>query len=249
MNDTTFIEKCQTYIDCHLQPPKSSRAPGWVHVPSVTISRQTGAGGILVARALADWLQAHAPRSSCPWTVFHKNLVQKVLEDHNLPTRLAQFMPEDMVSGISDAVEELLGLHPASWKLVRQTTETILQLAELGNAILVGRGANVITAHLGNVFHVRLVGSIERRTGRVTAAHKISRRAAEEFIKSEDAGRRRYLRKYFGRDIDDPLLYHMTINTDGIPEAEAAELIGRAVVARYYFERSRQTTSPAALRA
>jgi cytidylate kinase len=233
MSETLFLERCQTYLDCHLHAPKESRAAGWVRLPSITISRQAGTGGMSVAQALAEWLQTHAPRSSCPWTVFHKNLVEKVLEDHKLPSRLAQFMPEDKVSGIADAMEELLGLHPPSWKLVRQTTETVLQLAELGNAILVGRGANVITAHLENCFHVRLVGSLDRRAEHAAKAHGLSRRAALEFVKRQDLGRRRYLKKYFGKDVDDPLLYHLTINTDVVSERPAAELIGQAVVARF----------------
>ena len=56
-----------------------------------------------------------------------------------------------------------MGLHPSSWTLVQQTNATILQLAQMGNVILVGRGATVITSKLNNVFHVRLVGSLEKR--------------------------------------------------------------------------------------
>jgi cytidylate kinase len=247
MSETYFFERCRTYIDCHLRPPLRAGAGDWVEMPSVTISRQAGTGGISVAQALATWLQEHAPKSTCPWTVFDKNLVQRVLEDHNLPARIAQFMPEDKGSSVSDAVEELLGLHPASWKLVRQTTETILQLAELGNAILVGRGANVITAHLDPVFHVRLVGSLARRAERIMAASKIGRRAALAFIKKEDTGRQRYLRRYFGQNIDDPLLYHLTLNTDHVQEKAAAELVGRAVLARFY-SRSIGGTTPGSAR-
>jgi diguanylate cyclase (GGDEF)-like protein len=45
------------------------------------------------------------------------------------------------MSEITDTLDELLGLHPPAWTLVRQMTETILHLAEMGNVILVGRGA------------------------------------------------------------------------------------------------------------
>ena len=83
------------------------------------------------------------------------------MEDHDLPERVARFMPEDRASEISDTMEELFGLHPPSWLLVRKVTETILHLAELGNVILIGRGAAVITANLDHVFHVRLIGSLE----------------------------------------------------------------------------------------
>jgi len=233
MSDTIFLEKCQTYIDCHSKPALRRGRTRFDRAPSVTVSRQCGAGGLTMAEALAAWLQAHAPKSACPWTVFHKNLVHKVLQEHHLPERLAQYMPEDKVSGIADAVEELLGLHPPSWKLVRQTTETILQLAELGRAIIVGRAGNVITKGLSNVFHVRLVGSLDRRAKRIMALHKIDHRAAVAFTKKSDSGRKRYVRRYYQQDIDDPLLYDLVINSDSVGENLAAELVGRAVLQNF----------------
>ena len=32
----------------------------------------------------------------------------------------------------------------------------------------------------------------------------------------------RYVKKYFGKDIDDPLLYHLVINTDLVSYGESA---------------------------
>ena len=29
-----------------------------------------------------------------------------------------------------------------------------------------------------------------------------------------DQGRKAYLKRYYGKDVDDPLLYHLTLNTD-----------------------------------
>src|SRR6185369_11998039 len=110
------------------------------------------------------------------WMIFDRNLVEKVLEDHNLPGRLAKFMPEDRISGVSDTMDELFGLHPASWILVRKISETILHLAEMGNVIVIGRGANVITSKLSHVFHVRLVGSLENRVKHLQELNRVSAR-------------------------------------------------------------------------
>jgi cytidylate kinase len=49
-------------------------------------------------------------------------------------------------------------------------------------------------------------------------------------IRQEDRGRKRYLKKYFGKDIDDPLSYHLILNTDGVGYEEAARLIGDAAL-------------------
>lgn len=198
--------------------------------PAVTISRQAGSGAHSVAEQLLGMLQARSAPGAVPWTVFDRNLVEKVLEDHHLPTRLAQFMPEDRISELSDTMDELFGLHPPSWDLVRKSTQTILHLAELGNVIVIGRGAHVITSRLNNVFHVRLVGSVEARVKRTQEVSGLSPKAALDLVVREDLGRKRYLKKYFGRDIDDPLLYHVIINTDKVPCQEAARLIADAVM-------------------
>ena len=139
---------------------------------------------------------------------------------------MARFLAEDRISEIEDTVDELFGLHPPSWTLVRQTTETILHMVELGKVIIIGRGAGVITRNLDYVFHVRLVGSLETRLEHVQKYYKMGKKEAQEFIHREDRGRRRYLHKYFNQEIDDPLLYHLVINTDLVSHLKAARVIG-----------------------
>jgi cytidylate kinase len=46
-----------------------------------------------------------------------------------------------------------------------------------------------------------------------------------DLIHTEARGRRRYLRKYFGADPDDPKLYHLVINTDLVNYEMAAAMI------------------------
>ena len=79
---------------------------------AVTISRQAGCGAVVVAEKLAHYLQEHSSGDACPWTVFDRNLMDKVLEDHNLPTRLAKFLPEDRVSQIEDILADMFEVHP-----------------------------------------------------------------------------------------------------------------------------------------
>jgi hypothetical protein len=228
------FDQCLTFINCQMQPP--GRALRFYrngdHPPIVTISRQAGAGGHAVAAKLLELLEAQTPAGDRPWTVFDRNLVEKVLEDHHLPKRLARFMPEDRISEIGDTLDELFGLHPPSWLLVRQTADTILHLADLGHVILIGRAANVITARLGYAFHVRLVGSLQRRVRHLQELERLTPKAALELVEREDLGRRRYLKKYFNKDIDNPLLYHLVINTDLVPYGEAAHMIAEAVTAK-----------------
>lgn len=232
MTSPASLERCWSFIQCQINPPGPTGGRKAHHRLAITLSRQTGSGAWLVAERLAARLQEAAPEGSARWTVFDKELVDKVLEDHNLPKKLAQFMPEDRVSAIEDAMQEIFGLHPPSWTLVHQTTETILKLAELGNVILIGRGANVVTARLDHVFHVRLVGSLERRVQRVSEHLKLDRKAALEFIHKTDRGRERYLKEHFKAAIEDPFLYDLVLNTDRIRCEDAADLIAEAALRR-----------------
>ncbi len=233
MSPEIGFDRCLSFINCQLQPGGVKRA-GYRNGDrprAITISRQSGSGGHVVAHKLLEMLNsAGTGACACPWTVFDRNLVERVLEDHHLPSRLARFMPEDKTSEISDTLDELFGLHPPSWTLVHKTAETILHLAELGNVILIGRGATVITSKLDYVFHVRLVGSVEKRVKYLQELHAISPKAALELLHKEDNGRRRFLRTYFKKDTEDPLLYHLVINTDLVPYDEAARLIANAIV-------------------
>lgn len=229
MNATSDLEHCLSFVRMQLQPP-SAHARKHGRRLALTLSRQTGTGGRMIARKLVQILQADSRLDGRPWSVFDKELVAAVIQEHRLPAALARFMPEDRVTQIEDLLEEMLGLHPPTSTLVRATAETILHLAELGNVVLVGRGANVITASLPHVFHVRLVGSPARRIERLRAQENLSARAAFETIEKTDRGRARYLRKYFDKDIDDVLLYDVTLNTDRIGDEVAARMIAEAAL-------------------
>jgi cytidylate kinase len=237
MNTQARFEKCMSFINSEWQPSRAMMALAVEREPKlmVTISRQTGCGAHVVGEKLAEFLQTHGPNTGSPWTVFDRNIVEKVLDDHNLPRRLARFMPEDRISGITDTIDDLFGLHPPFWTLVHKTAITILRLAEQGNVVLIGRGANIITSKLDHAFHVRLVGSLERRVEHIQQVQGVGKEAALKFICEEDRGRQRYFKRYFGKDLDDPLLYHLVLNTDIVSYEETARIIGE--VALHHLQR------------
>jgi cytidylate kinase len=231
MKATVDFENCLSFINMEIQPvhPAAARPGERQAYRAVAISRLTGSGAHSIAEELAILLNQQVPPGNRQWTVFDRNLVEKVLEDHHLPQRLSQFMPEDRVSEMRATINELLGLHPPSWTLVSQTSETILRLADLGSVILIGRGANVVTNKLGYVFHVRLVSPLEARIATIQKSRNISLRQASELIQAEDGGRARYVKQHFGADINNPLLYHLVINTERMPVPAAAKLIADAM--------------------
>jgi cytidylate kinase len=220
------LEDCLSHI--HRQRDDHSADSSEIR-PAITISRMCGSGGRTVASKLAEYLEPHAPYGR-HWTVFDRSLIKKVLEDHSESVRLAEFLTESRKPLLAEIMEKLRGRKSLSDTVAEQTVETIWQLAVGGHVILVGRGANVITAKLPNVFHVRLVGSLENRIERIEEVYDMDRHAALAFIKSQDEAKRSYLREYFGQDIENPQLYHLIVNTDRISYDHAAEFIADAVV-------------------
>lgn len=229
MNTGIQVDKCLSYIKCDLEAQADRLPLRGGSPPAVTLSRQTGCGVAAVATELAALLQAGDGGAACPWSVFDRELVARVLEEHKLPKEVAKFMPEDRVSSIQDAVEELLGLHPSSKTLLKQTNETIRRLALLGRVIVIGRGGNVITRDMANVFHVRLVAPMAWRIQRIMERDGTDAKTAGDTVRKLDLGRKRYLEDYFHVDIDDPLQYDLVINSARMSHPTIAKTIAEAV--------------------
>jgi Cytidylate kinase len=164
--------------------------------------------------------------------VFDRNLVKKILEDHQLSATMEKFMPEDLPFPLSDALESLLGLHPSAWQLKECADETIRRLAANGNVIVVGRGAAIITSLLPNVLHVRLVAPFNLRVQNWSESHNISAKEAARVVRDSDEARRRYVQAHFGISVADPSHYDLVINTGRMGNELAAKIIAATVVER-----------------
>jgi cytidylate kinase len=162
--------------------------------------------------------------------VFDRELMDKVLADHNLPKYLAKFLPEDRASQIEDTLADIFGVHPPTQKVIQQTAETLLQIAELGSAIIIGRAGNIVTAKLPHTLHVRLVAPLEDRIERICRDDDKTQAEARRFCLEEEQARTRYVRTYFNADINNALLYHLVINTSRMGCEQAARIIGDAAL-------------------
>jgi cytidylate kinase len=198
--------------------------------PFVTLSRQAGAGGRTAAAALAELLTNQGVGSTrAPWTVFDRNLLEVVTEEHHIPESLIRDVEKLDLTGVQAVVEEMFGVQPSALALVRKTSRTILGLARMGNAIIVGRAGNLVTRRLPFGLRVRLVGSPEQCLARMMRYYRLDRTAAAGLMAREDAGRRQFVRRYFRKSIADPLLYDLVVNTDDLAPTDAATLIAESL--------------------
>jgi cytidylate kinase len=70
---------------------------------------------------------------------------------------------------------------------------------------------------------------VERRIRHIQEYLNLGRREAEEYVRKTDQRRKRYVKRYYGANVDDPLMYHVIINTDRVAYAEAAGMLADVV--------------------
>ena len=138
-------------------------------------------------------------------------------------------MPEDKVGLIKNYMEKL-SVGTTDDQLFGATVETIHRLGHLGHTIIVGRGANLINRDLPNCFHIRLFGSEERRLAHTRSYYALSEAEAREKLATQDAGRHRYVKAHFGEHVENPLHYHLVLNTDHYPDAHVVKSIAEQVL-------------------
>ena len=194
----------------------------------IAMTREMGSLGKDVAAALADQMGL---------TVVHHELVE-----HHLAERLG--MQESAVHRYLEGEASLL----ERWKidkekLSRNTAEEILELATKGNVVIRGWGATGVLRHIPHVLRVRLcadMGFRERvimeRLGTTDAA------AARREIERSDAAHAGIVRGFFGVDWQNPLIYHLVLNTGSVP-IETCVTIVRFLAERPEFQETEETRS------
>jgi CMP/dCMP kinase len=109
--------------------------------------------------------------------------------------------------------------------------KAVLNAHRMGGMIIVGRGGQVILKDLPGVLHLRIDAPVEDRIQRVKEQLKQmaqafsatidARREAQDRILERDAASADYLKRFYNVAWNDPLLYHMILNTGRmtIPQA------------------------------
>ncbi|NBD39148.1 MAG: hypothetical protein GVY10_11325 [Verrucomicrobia bacterium] len=218
------FKRCKAFIDSNFiegRAPSSKRRRN----PVVTISRLPCCGSHEIGEALLALLEADAELGRVPWGFFDRDLVHRVLEDHHLPERLARYMPEDKDHELSSLINEMLGLHPSLWELFHHTCDTILKLAQMGNVILIGRGAHVLTRGMPWVLRVRVVAPFEYRLKRAMEESGLPEGRARRRLRQDDQARAAYIRTHFNESVDDPYAYDLALNTANWSPQECAGIL------------------------
>lgn len=182
---------------------------------TVTISRAYGAGGLRVAEALADELG---------WRKVDRELVEEAAGRLGVDPRLAHALDERVPALIEEAGLALAAAErpPGSAAalderaLARAVRAVILSLAEAGGYVILGRGGQAILRDRPDAVHLQLVGDLADRAARVAEWDGIPEATALDRCHRVDQARAAYVRRFYGADISDPLLYDAILNTSRV---------------------------------
>jgi len=186
--------------------------------PVITISRRMGSGARIVAGRLADDLG---------WSLWDKEIIDAIAEHADVSRRAGAAFDEKTVSEIESFTRAVLGDYEmGGFIYARHLARAVGSIAKLGNAIILGRGANFL---LPNALNIRIDASDEHRIQNMMTYENLTNEQAEAKIRQSDRERREFLVGLFGRERVEHARYDLTIWMDELRPEDAVEIIKTAL--------------------
>jgi cytidylate kinase len=193
----------------------------------ITVSASYGAGGSVVAPALAKRLgvpflqrvttsEGHpAEPGPCDERLTDEEI--RATPMHRLLASFTEAMPVG-------STQSPLPIHHHDQRLRGHGEAGIQRLLAGGRGVILGRAAAVVLGK-DRGFHVRLDGPADRRVSRGAEIEGISVAEARVRLRAADKARTAYVRRLYRTDPADPSLYHLVIDSTAVPVDTVIELI------------------------
>jgi cytidylate kinase len=199
----------------------------------ITISRELGSNARQVIDLLCERLG---------YCRVDKALLTHIAEEAGIDVRAVLAKERDVASKphlISDQMTSLYGRQPTAFgregeiddqtyaQVVRETME---RFASQGDAIIVGRGGQVILRDWPGALHVHIYAPPEVRAQRLAERHSITKLDAQRRIQRSDERKRAYIRNmHRNANWKDLKYYDLAINSEHLtPEAMADVILTMA---------------------
>jgi len=207
--------------------PEPAPAPPRPDMRLITVSASYGAGGSVVAPALAGRLglpflqrvttsEGHlAEPGPCDEQLSMEEV--KATPVHRLLAHFTQAMP-------AGPTQSPPSTHHQDEHLRGHGEAGIHHLLAAGGGVILGRAAAVVLGK-DRGFHVRLDGPAGRRAAQGAAVEGISQDQARQRLRAADKARTAYVRRLYRCDPADASLYHLVIDSTAIPLDTVTEII------------------------
>ncbi len=186
----------------------------------VTISRRMGSG----ARVVADKLSR-----ALGWSLWDKELLDAMAEHAHVSQKVVEAFDEHTVSEIELFARGMFGEQDmAGFIYPLHLARAVKAIAKLGNAVILGRGANYI---LPDVLNIRIDASDEVRIRNMMSYENMTREAAHAKLHRSDQDRQRFLEKVFGKERAAHPVFDLIIWMDDFATDDAVQISLAAVKA------------------
>jgi cytidylate kinase len=187
---------------------------------TIALSREAGANGSLVARAVGERLG---------WVVYDRELVQHIAADMGVRTSLLESVDEKHRSWLLECLESFASAPAVSESAyARHLLEALASLGAHGECVIVGRGAAQVLPTAATL-RVRLVGPVQDRVKAVCQRFSIPYEEAKRWVERTDGERVRFVKDHFQKDPKDPRGYDLVLNSSRLSATECADLIIEAL--------------------
>jgi len=182
----------------------------------ITVSRAMGALGEEVAGQLSRLTGLQ---------LFDKEILETIAGDAKVQTQIVELLDESALSDLKSWFKgSMTGKIFGKTDYLKSLTKAVGAVMKHGDAIIVGRGANILLGPKRG-FHVRIIASNEKRFQRVAEQKNLPLSEAKKIVKESDKQRAVFIKDSFGSYMGDSAYYDMIINTDFLDVKDVAELI------------------------
>ncbi len=189
-------------------------------LPIITISREPGSGGRIVAQKLAARLNVE---------VFHQEVLHEMAKHAEVSKQMLASLDEKGLSILEDWISSLVyDRHMWPDEYLRHLMHVIGTIGKHGRAVVVGRGANFILPPEQR-FRVRITAPQRFRIRKVAREFNLTEEEAKRRVIKTESNRKAFIRKYFNADIADPDNYDLIINTETLSVDHAANVVAAAL--------------------
>lgn len=194
----------------------------------ITISREYGAGASQLALLLGARLGWRVLDAEIPAAVaarLHLDPTSLDLWDEKAP-RLLESLGNALMLGTPDVlIDPAYVGRPHPRDVATATRALLVEAAATPPVIIVGHGGQVIFAERPGSLHLRLVAPIVERLPRIMERRRCDARDAAAIAHHVDRDRAQYVRDYLQRDVNDPHLYALQVNTGVVTMPVIVDLV------------------------
>jgi len=110
-------------------------------------------------------------------------------------------------------------------QFMQVTSGVIMDLAQMGNVVIIGRGSNIILKDFPGALHLNTIASLSTRYSVMARREHLDMVTAERLTKEREIDRLAFFRKFFKVDATDPSLYHLVLNLDKLSLEMASDTV------------------------